>query len=168
MNHPPCLTLRKNLARSVVVGFAPTLELENVNVLADKPIAKPCTGGRCKRRGGEVIPITLRRGVCRSAGHGSSLRNRCVCPPLSRLPWDIAQSEFGVQGADFLGVMGKVLLRPAQSEFRAYLSDSKRVVDTLPPPVAQSEILAYPPDSTQVAGTLPPAAAQSEIRSQAG
>ncbi len=27
-------------------------------------------------------------------------------PPLNQLPWDIAQSEFGTQGADFLGVMG--------------------------------------------------------------
>ena len=89
-------------------------------------------------------------------------------PPLSRLPWDVAQSEFGVQGADFLGVMGKVLLRPAQSEFRAYPLDSKQVVDTLPPTVAQSEFLAYPPDSKQVAGTLPPPAAQSEIPDPAG
>jgi hypothetical protein len=88
--------------------------------------------------------------------------------PLSRLPWDVAQSEFGVHGADFLGVMGKVLLRPAQSEIRAYLFDSKKVVDTLPTPVAQSEIRAYPLDSKQVAGTLPTPAAQSEIRVQAG
>src|ERR1700757_5008647 len=60
--------------------------------------------------------------------------------PLSRLPWDVAQSEFGVQGADFLGVMGKVLLRPAQTEFWAYPLDSKQVAGTLPPPLAQSEI----------------------------
>lgn len=26
--------------------------------------------------------------------------------PLSRLPWDIAQAEFTVQGADFIGVLG--------------------------------------------------------------
>ena len=35
--------------------------------------------------------------------------------PLSRLPWDVAQDQFGVQGADFLGVMGKVLLGPRNS-----------------------------------------------------
>jgi hypothetical protein len=35
-------------------------------------------------------------------------------PPLSRLPWDLAQDQFGVQGADFLGVLGKVLLHSAQ------------------------------------------------------
>ena len=62
--------------------------------------------------------------------------------PLCRLPWDVAQSEFGVQGADFLGVMGKVLLRAEQFEFKAYRVDSKQVAGTLPPPVAQSQIAA--------------------------
>ena len=60
--------------------------------------------------------------------------------PLTRLPWDVAQDEFGVPGADFLGVMSKVLLRAAQFEFRGHVADSKDVVDTLPPAVAQSEI----------------------------
>ena len=60
--------------------------------------------------------------------------------PVNRLPWDLAQDEFGVQGADFLGVMGKVLLRAAQFEFRGHLADSKDVVRTLPPSPAQSEI----------------------------
>jgi len=39
-----------------------------------------------------------------------------VPPPLSRLPWDIAQDEFGVQGADFLGVFGRVLLEAGQDQ----------------------------------------------------
>ena len=60
--------------------------------------------------------------------------------PLSRLPWDVAQSEFGVQGADFLGVMGKVLLRSAQFEFRGHVTDSKELANTLPASLAQSEI----------------------------
>ena len=42
-----------------------------------------------------------------------------VRPPLDRLPWDIAQDQFGVQGADFLGVFGQVLLRSAQDQRRA-------------------------------------------------
>ena len=41
-----------------------------------------------------------------------------VPPPLDQLPWDIAQDEFGVQGADFLGLFGKVLLRAAQDQRR--------------------------------------------------
>jgi hypothetical protein len=60
--------------------------------------------------------------------------------PLNRLPWDIAQSEFESQGADFIGVMGALLLRNAQSQFRAYLADLPRLADTLPPGSAQSPI----------------------------
>ena len=58
--------------------------------------------------------------------------------PLNRLPWDLAQEKFGVQGTDFIGIMGKVLLQSAQSEFKAYPLDSKLVADTLPLLAAQS------------------------------
>ncbi len=44
--------------------------------------------------------------------------------PLSRLPWDLSQSEFGVQGTDFLGVFGRVLLVATQSERRAQPLDT--------------------------------------------
>jgi hypothetical protein len=61
-------------------------------------------------------------------------------PPLSRLPWDIAQDEMGVQAADFLGVMGTLILRVAQSQFRAYRTDSRAVPDTLPPPAEKDQM----------------------------
>src|SRR2546429_8647077 len=48
-------------------------------------------------------------------------------PPLSRLPWDIAQSQFGIEGTDFIGIMGTVLLRAAQSQFRAYVIEDSKV-----------------------------------------
>jgi hypothetical protein len=80
--------------------------------------------------------------------------------PLNRLPWDVAQDEFGVQGADFLGVMGKVLLQAAQFEFRADPVDSKQVAGTLPLCAAQFEFRAHPLDSKRVVGTLPPSVAQ--------
>jgi len=51
--------------------------------------------------------------------------------PLSRLPWDIAQSQFGTEGADFIGIMGAILLRSAQSQFRAYVADQPRFAETL-------------------------------------
>ena len=60
--------------------------------------------------------------------------------PLSKLPWEIAQFEFGVQGADFIGHLGIVLLQCAQSQFKAYVADSTRPADTLPPEAAQSQI----------------------------
>ena len=61
-------------------------------------------------------------------------------PPLNHLPWDIAQDEFGAKGADFIGVMGALLLRAAQSQFKAYIPEDSRVIDTLPGKPAQSEI----------------------------
>ena len=60
--------------------------------------------------------------------------------PLSRLPWDIAQSQFGTEGADFIGIMGAVLLRSTQSQFRAYVTEDSRFADTLPSGSAQSQI----------------------------
>ena len=39
-------------------------------------------------------------------------------PPLSRLPWDIAQDTFGVVGSDFLGHFGRVLLAVRQDQSR--------------------------------------------------
>ena len=65
-------------------------------------------------------------------------------PPLDRLPWDIAQSEFGVKGADFIGVMCALLIHPAQSEFRAYPIDCRTDAGTLLPSAAQSEIRLRP------------------------
>ncbi len=60
--------------------------------------------------------------------------------PLSQLPWETAQFEFGVQGADFIGHLGVVLLRAAQSQFDGYVTDSKGPADTLPPAAVQSQI----------------------------
>jgi hypothetical protein len=65
--------------------------------------------------------------------------------PLSQLPWDIAQFEFGVKGTDFIGVLSTVLLRGAQSQFEAYLTDSARLSGTLPPSPAQSQIQPVAP-----------------------
>jgi hypothetical protein len=60
--------------------------------------------------------------------------------PLNQLPWDIAQSEFGVQGADFIGVMGALLLHSAQSQLKVYRIDSRVDPATLPHLGAQSQM----------------------------
>ncbi|MBV8073019.1 MAG: hypothetical protein JO270_24175 [Acidobacteriaceae bacterium] len=60
--------------------------------------------------------------------------------PLDQLPWDLAQDQFGVQGADFIGHLGKVLLHAAQDQFKAYTVESKRATDTLQPDVRQDQI----------------------------
>ena len=41
-----------------------------------------------------------------------------VPAPLDRLPWDLAKDEFGGQGADFLGVFGRLLVDVRKDEIR--------------------------------------------------
>ena len=60
--------------------------------------------------------------------------------PLSRLPWDVAQDEFGAKGADFIGVMGTLLLRAAQDQFVAQVVDSGLVSGTHAHPDVQDQI----------------------------
>ncbi|HEX5649993.1 MAG TPA: hypothetical protein VFX69_10095 [Steroidobacteraceae bacterium] len=43
---------------------------------------------------------------------------------LARLPWDVAQSQFGVQGSDFIAHLAKVLAPSVQSQRRAEALDS--------------------------------------------
>jgi len=65
--------------------------------------------------------------------------------PLDQLPWDLAKDQFGVQGADFIGVLGALLFRTAKDQFSAYIADSTRLSGTLPfrrkRPVPASAIL---------------------------
>ena len=55
-----------------------------------------------------------------------------VPAPLDQLPWGFAKDEFGSQQADFMGVLGALLVRTAKDEFRAYLIDPTIVPGTLP------------------------------------
>src|ERR1700689_1865908 len=52
--------------------------------------------------------------------------------PLNQLPWDVAKDQFGPQGADFIGVMGALIVRIAKDQIRPYLADPKAVPGTLP------------------------------------
>lgn len=53
-------------------------------------------------------------------------------PPLTRLPWDIAQDEFGVKGADFIGVMGTLLLRPRKTSSKLNSLAPNNIQDHFP------------------------------------
>jgi hypothetical protein len=75
------------------------------------------------------------------AGPVTSLLNHSDYPsPLNQLPWEIAQSEFGAQGADLIGVMGTLLLHSTQSQLKSYLIDSRSDVATLLDPAVQSQM----------------------------
>ena len=64
--------------------------------------------------------------------------------PLEQLPWDLAKDEFGPQGADFLGVMGALLVRTAKDQFRSYQTDSTRVTHPLAPSSAKDSMPTAP------------------------
>src|ERR1022692_4570177 len=52
--------------------------------------------------------------------------------PLNQLPWEFAKDQFGPQGADFIGVMGALILRTAKDQFRPYLLDPTGLPSGLP------------------------------------
>lgn len=54
-------------------------------------------------------------------------------PPLSQLPWDLAQETFGVAGTDFLSHLGRVLLVAAQDQKAVQVIDSTGETGRLPP-----------------------------------
>jgi hypothetical protein len=58
--------------------------------------------------------------------------------PLNQLPWDVAKDQFGAQGADFIGVLGTLLLRVAKDQFRPYSIDTTALSGTLPPPLEKT------------------------------
>jgi hypothetical protein len=51
--------------------------------------------------------------------------------PLNQLPWEFAKDQLGVQGADFIGVMGALILRSAKDQFSPYLLDPARLPSTV-------------------------------------
>src|SRR5271157_1325449 len=64
--------------------------------------------------------------------------------PLNQLPWDVAKDQFGPQGADFIGVMGALIVRVAKDQIRPYLLDPTRLASPLPhPPRKTSPGLAH-------------------------
>jgi hypothetical protein len=70
---------------------------------------------------------------------GAVLEPLQVPPPLSHLPWDIAQDEFGPVGTDFIAHLGRVLLRFGQDERRVQVRASIDEIGRLPLGATQDE-----------------------------
>ncbi len=81
------------------------------------------TGWRLQRRGGEGT---------RDGPHAP--------PPLHRVPWDLAKDEFGVQGTEILGCLGRLLVRHAKDEMRGQPGGSSGESARVPPPPAKDEM----------------------------
>jgi hypothetical protein len=129
------------LVASAIAGSVPIIELAHGNMPVVSRTARCCVAVRSRRRGERGIRITLlarriqARGACDEPPEPLRLPS-----PLNQLHWDIAQSEFGVQGADFIGVMGALLLHSTQSRLKPYRIDSRADSATLPHLAAQSQI----------------------------
>ena len=52
--------------------------------------------------------------------------------PLNQLPGEFAKDQFGAQGADFIGVMGALILRTTKDQLSPYLIDPAGLPGTLP------------------------------------
>ena len=112
-------------------------------MVADPPPSPPAQPGRSSPPAPSAPPTSS---PPTSSRPPAPLRLRA---PLNQLPWDIAQSVFGQQGADFIGVMGGLLLRERQFQLLAYRVDSTEDTARLRPPCVQSPIPldAYLPGS---------------------
>jgi hypothetical protein len=56
-----------------------------------------------------------------------------VAAPLDRLPWDVAQKSFGVQGADFIGHLGRVLAQESKKSMAGQVAVVTGESGRLPP-----------------------------------
>jgi len=82
-----------------------------------------------------------------------------VPAPLNELPWELAQEEFGVIGADFLGSLGRKLVE-AKSSIR------RKEIGQVGSGVAKSSIRSQAPETTKEIGQVATGVAKSSIRSQ--
>ena len=91
-------------------------------------------------------------------------------PPLTKLPWDLAKDEFGAKGADFIGVMGALIVRTTKDQIRSYVVDPARLPGILPPsPRKTSPGLGHTEtrigdDATGISPTGPPMGAPASAR----
>ena len=74
-----------------------------------------------------------------SKEEGTILEPLQLRPPLSHLPWDIAQDEFGAVGTDFIAHLGRVLLRSGQDQRKVQVPASIDEIGRLPLGAAQDE-----------------------------
>src|ERR1022692_761488 len=82
-------------------------------------------------------------------------------------PISIAKDQFGAQGADFIGVLGALLVRSAKDQLRAYLIDPTRLSGTLPlPPQKTSPGIGHTESAgDQATGVSPTRRAMETFRS---
>src|SRR5437868_15271174 len=125
---------------------------------------RACTAPECRSRRRQRTQASWRRRNPdyaaayridhRAKGNSEPLR---LPAPLDQLPWDLAKDQFGTQGADFIGLLGTLLVRSTKDQFRAQVADSKRDSDTLRPrPEKTSPSLGHTDTRTRNATGMAP------------
>ena len=84
-----------------------------------------------RRNPGYAIAWRIDRRATQSPSAPEPLR---LPPPLNQLPWWFAKDQFGSQRADFIGVMGALIVRFAKDQFQTYPVDSTGLPGILPLP----------------------------------
>jgi hypothetical protein len=104
------------------------------------------------------------------AGRGASesVEPPRLAPPLSALPWELAQEEFGIAGADFLGSMGRLLVGHAKDETRSQELETTGETGKAAESHAKDERRSHPPESIDEFPQVGRADAKDEIRGASG
>ncbi|MFH1130285.1 MAG: hypothetical protein V1754_03055 [Pseudomonadota bacterium] len=72
-----------------------------------------------------------------------------IAPPLSTLPWELAQEEFGIIGADFIASLGRKVLVHAKDQRSAQPPRITRKSDKEDAVIAKDQRLEHPFEITQ-------------------
>lgn len=68
-------------------------------------------------------------------------------PPLSGLPWETAQEEFGIVGADFIASMGRLVLGHAKDQIRVQLVEIRAELGASVNIAAKDQISVQTPET---------------------
>jgi hypothetical protein len=94
-----------------------------------------------------------------------------VRPPpevVKKVPWDVAEAEFGVTGTLFVAFVMRLLLRDAQTALTVQPADNKRELMRVSPDEAQTAIEAQPPEDNDELARVSLDEAQTAIASSSG
>jgi hypothetical protein len=89
-------------------------------------------------------------------------------PPLSRLPWELAQEEFGTQGADFIASLGRLVLAHTKDLIRLQVGGIAEESQKEGPTSAKDQRSPYSGGAIDESPQVAPGRPKDEIRHRPG
>lgn len=153
---PPC-RMRKRPCRECGHWFLPDARVGKRQVTCGSGVCKAGRRRRQQERWRRSNPdyFLVRRMAARAAlERVEPLR---MGRPLDQLPWDVAQSEFGTQGADFIAVLAQVVIKTLQFQMRSQGIENQKESRRQPeePPQSQFGVGACSTGHDPHAGNTP-------------